>query len=174
MDLLDPNNAARGSEFEQNIDLLRQISFFSAFPLDAIKVVAYLCTRERYRPEEYLFQPNEDDGQAFYVLAGTLALTCPEAPDAGQVRRFGPGTFIGGMALLGRLQRLFALQAVADTTCLVLTRTKFTSAMAQFPDLMPRIAGWLVEAVANWERRLITEQRDHGDLFRQLVGVTLI
>ena len=70
MSLLEKNNTTPSSEFQENLELLRQIYFFSGLPLETLKVFAYLCTREKFKPDEYIFNQDEDDGQAFYIIKG--------------------------------------------------------------------------------------------------------
>ncbi|UCG08371.1 MAG: hypothetical protein JSV83_06915, partial [Desulfobacterales bacterium] len=63
MSLSGRNDSNPASELEQNLEFLRQTYFFSGIPLEALKVFAYLCTREKFKKDEYLFQQGEDDAQ---------------------------------------------------------------------------------------------------------------
>ena len=74
MSLLEKNNSAPASEFQENLEILRQTYFFSGLPLETLKIFAYLCTREKFRPGEHIFRQNEDDGQAFYIIDGQARL----------------------------------------------------------------------------------------------------
>ena len=38
------NESGTSSEYQENLDILRQIDFFSGLPLEATKVFAYLCS----------------------------------------------------------------------------------------------------------------------------------
>ena len=84
-------------EFQENLSILREIDFFSELPLEILKVLAYLCTREKYKEGDFLIQKGEDDGQAFYILSGRLGLLYDDRDkDARVVRVYGPEKFIGG------------------------------------------------------------------------------
>ena len=75
MDSSTEKNSAGGTcEFQQNLEILRQIEFFAGLPMETLKVFAYLCTRESFSAEEYLYTKDDDDGQAFYILSGRLVL----------------------------------------------------------------------------------------------------
>jgi CRP/FNR family transcriptional regulator, cyclic AMP receptor protein len=41
-------------EFQENLATLREIDFFSELPLDLLKVIAYLCSREKYQEGDFL------------------------------------------------------------------------------------------------------------------------
>lgn len=170
----DEMESCASCEFQENLELLRQTYFFSALPLETLKVLAYLCTRESFKPEEYLFQQNEDDGQAFYFISGTARLIHTDEKGEMAIRDYGIGGFIGGMSLLGSLPRLFSMRAVEPVTCLILTREKFKRVLDQFPNLMPRIFKELVEAVRNWEERFLVDRGRECDACMKKIGVTLV
>ncbi len=174
MSLSEKNKTTPSSEFQENLEILRQTYFFSGLPLETLKIFAYLCTREKFREGEYIFRQDEDDGQAFYVINGKAGLERRDNGETTQVRNCETGEFIGGLTLLGETGRLFSLKAVADTTCLVLNREKFAKTMGQFPDLMIKICKAVAQSVDTWEKRFLTDQGDQcGGCMRRL-GVTLI
>ena len=90
----------RSSEFQENLGILRQIQFFSGLPLEALKVFAYLCTRETFRAGDYLFHQDDNDGKAFYILSGEAEL----------VRRDGGGELSA-----------FFIESLGITACSVLS-----------------------------------------------------
>ena len=174
MSLLEKNNTTPSSEFQENLELLRQIYFFSGLPLETLKVFAYLCTREKFKSDEYIFNQDEDDGQAFYIIKGQACLERRANGDANPVRDYNTGEFIGGLSLLGETKRLFSLKSVTETTCLVLSREKFSKTMGQFPDLLAKICNAVAKSIDIWEERFLSDRADQcGDCLNQL-GVTLI
>ena len=48
----EKNSEHPHSEFQDNLNLLRQTYFFSGLPLETLKVFAYLCTRQKFDPGE--------------------------------------------------------------------------------------------------------------------------
>jgi CRP-like cAMP-binding protein len=174
MSLSDSNKSAPSSEFQENLEILRQTYFFSGLPLETLKVFAYLCTRENFNQGEHIFRQNEDDGQAFYIVEGKARLEREDNGETTKVRDCNTGEFLGGLTLLGETGRLFSLLSVADTTCLVLNREKFAKTMRQFPDLMMKICKAVAQSIDTWEKRFLTDQGDQcGDCISRL-GVTLI
>ena len=59
-------------------------------------------------------------------------------------------------------------------TCLVMSREKFTKAIEQFPDLMPRVLETMVDWIRSWEERLFIDQDGLCDTCKKKVGVSLI
>ena len=168
------NNSTPSSEFQENLELLRQIYFFSGLPLETLKVFAYLCTRENFKQDEYIFSQDEDDGQAFYIINGRAQLERQDNGETTAVREYKTGEFIGGLTLLGETKRLFSLKSTTDTTCLVLGREKFSKTMEQFPSLLAKICNAVAKSIDNWEERFLSDRVDQcGDCLNKL-GVTLI
>ncbi len=174
MSLLERNNSTPSSEFQENLEILRQIYFFSGLPLETLKVFAYLCTREKFRQDEYIFSQDEDDGQAFYIINGIARLERKDNAKTTAVREYKTGEFIGGLTLLGETRRLFSLKSVTETTCLVLGREKFSKTIEQFPNLLAKICNAVAKSIDSWEERFLADRFDQcGDCLSNL-GVTLL
>jgi len=154
--------------------MLREIPFFSGYPLEALKVFAYLCVCEDFQAGDCLVRREEDDGSAFYIMAGQVALVRGDGPDEEKLRTLGEGEFIGGLSLLGKMPRLFELRALTAVTCLVLTREKFSRTVAQFPDLIPVIFRAVTDGVRGWEERLLAERSRDCEACRNNIGVSLV
>jgi CRP-like cAMP-binding protein len=143
-------------------------------PLETLKIFAYLCTREKFKPGDHIFRQGEDDGQAFYIIDGKAGLERKDNGKTTKVRDCETGEFLGGLTLLGETGRFFSLKSVADTTCLVLNREKFAKTMEQFPDLMMKICRAVAQSIDNWEKRFLTDQGDQCGGCMERLGVTLI
>lgn len=144
-------------EFQQNMDILRQAPLFAGLPLEPLKVLAYLAVRESFATGETLFSQGESDGLAFSIIQGEVRLereidgaTCP-------MTAYGPGAFLGGLALLGDMRRLFSLRAQSPVTALVLSREKFAKVLEQFPAIQGKLMESVVDAVRDWEKQFILD-----------------
>lgn len=162
------------SEFKENLEILRQMDFFSGLSLEALKVFAYLFTREIFKPGDYLFYQDDNDGKAFYIISGEGELIREDERGASELRKYGEGEFLGGLALVGDMRRLFSMKVLTETTCLVMTREKFTRAIEQFPELMPKVLEAMVDRIRSWEERLFFDRDGLCDACRKKVGVTLV
>jgi len=174
MNSLEADRPERTCELDQNLDLLRQTYLFSVIPLEALKVFAYLCQRETFKQGEYLFHQGEDDGQAIYIIKGRAVLERGENDRTREIRRFQEGDFLGGLSLMGPMQRLFSLKAESEVNSLILSREKFTRTLSQFQDLLPNFLKALVGVVDNWEKGFLSGRAEQcGDCLKQL-GVSLL
>ena len=156
------------------MDILRQIDFFSSLPLEAIKVFAYLCIREKFKPGDYLFEQDEEDDRAYYIIAGNTQLEHKSNTDEENVRSFKTGEFVGRLSLMVKMRRLFSLKAQTEVTCLVLSREKFTRALEQFPAIMPKIIKVIVDNIYSWEKRFLANRTDACNDCLQQIGVSLV
>jgi len=174
MSSLEKNNLKPSSEFQENLEILRQIYFFSSLPLETLKIFAYLCTREKFKQGEHIFRQEEDDGQAFYIIEGRARLERTDNGTTTEIRDLKTGEFLGGLTLLGETRRLFSLKSVTDTTCLVLNRGKFLKTMEQFPNLLVRICNALAQSIDTWEDRFLADRGAQCGECMSRLGVTLI
>ena len=154
----DPSSQV--SEFQENLNLLRQIYFFSELPLEFLKVLAYLCTRENFKQGEKIFSQGEDDGRAYYILSGKAKLDRMVKSEEFSIRECEDGDFFGALALAGKIDRLFSLTAIVDTKCLIINREKFTKTIEQFPDVMLKTLQTLADSIVLWERHFLSENNE--------------
>jgi len=168
------SSAGQGCEFQENLDMLRQVSFFETLPLEALKVLAYLCRRQRYAGGDYLARSGEDDGQAYYVIAGQIDLTLEQGQGETVLRSFAQGEVIGLLSLWGRMPQVFSLKADRELTCLVMTSDRFLKAMEQYPALVPKIVKEMVKRINAWERKFVAEQEHRTDGFGPRAGVSML
>jgi CRP/FNR family transcriptional regulator, cyclic AMP receptor protein len=174
MNSLETDKTSTASELDQNLEMLRETYLFSVVPLEALKVFAYLCSREKFKQGEYLIRQSEDDGQAFYIIEGHAELEREAGDDTQTVRQFGEGEFIGGLSLMGPMQRLYSLKAASEMTCLILKREKFARTLSQFQDLMPSFFKALVGRIDGWEKSFLSGRADQCGECLQHLGVSLL
>jgi CRP/FNR family cyclic AMP-dependent transcriptional regulator len=167
----DPKSAT--SEFRANLELLMQIPLFTRIPLEALKLLAYLCQRENFKPGEMLFRQHEVDGHAFFILDGKAALVLEEGTEL-VLGQFTEGQLIGGQSLFADTKRLFSLRAVSRVTCLILAREKFQRVLEQFPEIAPKMFEAIVVAIHQWESRFLAQHAIACSGCLQNLGVTLV
>ena len=164
----------RVSEFQANLEILRQLQFFSGLSLEALKLVAYLSARQDFRPGDLLFRQDDRDGTAFYIVSGQAGIT-REGEHGGRVlKTYGTGEFLGGLALVCDMRRLFTLRALTGMTCVTLTRDRFTKVLEQFPEVTAKVLQTIAETIVVWEQRLITEGGDLCEVCGRMAGMSLL
>ena len=170
----EKNENHQTSEFQDNLELLRNIYFFAGLPLESLKVLAYICSRETFKVGEYLFEQDDDDGQAFYILSGKTGLEHRDENGDHMIREYEAEDFLGGLVLLSNMRRRFSLKAVTDVTCLILTRDKFLITMEQFPELFPKIIKSVVENLSSIEGRFLASSAEGCENCGQMAGFSLL
>ena len=174
MNSSEKNRSGPSSELEENLEILRETYFFSGLPLETLRIFAYPCTRVKFKQGEYIFRQNEDDGRAFYIISGKAILERADNSTTKEIRDCSTGEFLGGLTLLGEVRRLFSLKAAQDTVCLILNRDKFSKAIEQFPDIMPRIFRAVAKNIDAWEERFLADRADLCGECMTNLGVSLI
>jgi CRP-like cAMP-binding protein len=167
------NESCDTCEFTENLNLLRQVDFFSALPTEALKLATYLSAREHFQAGEVLFREGDDDGRAMYVVSGLLQAY--REVDGKETALFSlePGDLLGRLSLLGGIQRLFTLYVETDAVCLILSREKFARVLTLHPEAYPKLVRVIVENVTAWEKRLIKNTSGVTEC-RHNLGVSLI
>jgi CRP/FNR family transcriptional regulator, cyclic AMP receptor protein len=161
------------SEFRANLELLMQIPLFADIPIEPLKLLAYLCQRETFKPGELLFRQHEVDSHVFYLLEGKAALVMDNDGET-VLGEFSEGQLIGGQSLFANTKRLFSLRAVTKVGCLILTRDKFQKVLEQFPDIAPKMFEAIVMNIHGWESRFIAQHAVACAGCMQNLGVTLV
>ncbi len=170
----DPDKSTTLCEFQDNLSILRQVAFFSGLPLEILKVFAYLCTREGFKPGQALFKQGDDDGCGYFILSGTAELIHEKNGAEHLIKTYQEGNFIGILALLGTMPRLFSLRASEQTTCLVISRHKFSKAMERFPEIMPKLIQTIINRISLWEKQAIHACSDQLSSRDNLLGISIL
>lgn len=142
---------------QQNLDLLNELPFFSSFPAKAMKLLAFLAGRSRFSQNDILFEEGDDNGQAYLILSGQLALIKKIGGEEIVIQQYLTGDFLGSFSLLGPMPSLFILQATVETTLLTLNRKQFSKILEQFPETVNIALRSLLKELHQWERKNIAE-----------------
>ncbi|MHC1727210.1 MAG: Crp/Fnr family transcriptional regulator [Syntrophobacteraceae bacterium] len=162
------------SEYRNDIDLLRQVPILSVMPLEAIKVLACLCTREKFLAGDIVFSQDEVDEHAYHLLEGEAELLLQTEGGEERIRIYRQSDFIGGFSLIAPDKRLFSLRAKTDLCCLMLSHHMFQKTLKQFPDTAWDILKELTRAINQWEYRLLHGKTKLCEKCKSGVGVTLL
>jgi CRP-like cAMP-binding protein len=174
MSSLDESSPTPSCEYQENLDILRQTYFFSGLPLESLKIFAYLCTREKFRQGDFLFQQGEEDGEALCIISGEVLLERTMGGASLPIRTLGAGEFVNGLTLIGPTRRLYSLRALQETICLVLGRDKFAKTLDQFPEQRHRIFRAVVVAINDWEERFLEGMTEACGGCTSKLGVSLL
>lgn len=160
------------SEYQEHLELIREIEYFSGISLEAQKVLAYLCVREFFNKGDIVFTKDEIDLSAYYLINGKLEIFNEESESP--IGSFNSGDFIGALSLIGESKRLFTVKASEETDCFRLTKDKFTKIREQFPSITDKFMLVAVESIYSWEKRFIKNISPSCSGCLSTLGLTLI
>lgn len=154
--LTDQNNSGCDAcEFDENLSLLRGMEAFAALPLEAQRAYAYMCERVRYQTGDDVFTQDATDDKAYLVISGSLQILRDTGEGESGCGLYKAGDFIGGMALLADIRRLFTLRALEPSVCLIMPRKKMLTDHINNPETSMRFMRAIANRIVAWEERLL-------------------
>lgn len=117
------------------IELLGSVPLFSLTPKKQLRTIAQEFTSRKVREGEQLAEQGQY-GREFYVVVSGSA-RCEV--DGREIRKFGPGSFFGELALLAGGPRSATITAETPMELLVLDRRDFTVLVRTTPDVAVKI-----------------------------------
>jgi len=172
---MNKSDSEEKSEFVSNLNIFRQIDFFSGVSIEVIKLFALLCLRQTYKVGDFIFHQDDDDGCSYYILSGKAKLVFTKEEKKYFIREYEAESFFGVLSLMTPMVKQFSLIATQDATCMVMTRKAFSKVVDQFPDIPLKITRSIGERVLQAERKCILEfeSKERDDL-KNLLGISLI
>ena len=172
---MNKSDSAEKSEFVLNLNIFRQIEFFSGIPVDVIKLFALLCQRQSYKAGDFIFHQNDDDGCSYYILSGKAKLVLTKEKKEYFIREYESESYFGVLSLMTPIVKQFSLIATQDTTCKVMTRKAFSKVVDQFPHIPLKIIRAIGQRVFQAEKKCIHEfESQERDDLKNLLGISLI
>jgi CRP-like cAMP-binding protein len=116
---------------DDTITLLRGAPFIGLFEPEALRLLAFSAETRRLRAGEILFRRGERSDGGYVVTRGVIGMAVrAEEPEL----LVGPGSLIGQMALLVRLERPATATAREPAEILRISPTLIRRVLAEFPD----------------------------------------
>ena len=172
---MEKDSAKRaGSGFKEDLEYLHQSPLLATLDYECLKLLAMLGKRIDFIEGDQLMVQGEDDGCAYYLVSGTVEVLHQRDDITRRIDTFGPGAFIGGLALLGKSARLFTVQATEKTTALRLNREGFQKTIKQFPESLQKVSASLVTELLRWDRRILAEDQIELSEGVKIAGVSLL
>ncbi len=169
------NNSDGQSEFISNLNIIRQIDFFSGVSIEVMKLFAFLCQRQTYKAGDAIFRQDEDDQCCYYLLSGKAKLVLENSGKEYFIREYEAEHYLGVLSLIAPVVKQFSLISVQETICLVMRRNAFSKVIDQFPDVPLIITRYIGRRVQQAERKCILELEEKGmDDLKNLLGISLI
>ena len=164
--------SAETSEYQEHLEIIREVPYFSGLELEAQKLLAYLCVRETFAPGETIFTTGDVDQSAYFIIHGQMEAYLDGIVDP--IESFKESDFVGALTLIGESKRLFTLKATIESVCIRLTKDKFEKARDQYPEISNKFLKAAVDKISSREERFITQYDITCAGCKSTIGLTLI
>jgi CRP/FNR family cyclic AMP-dependent transcriptional regulator len=136
------------------VDVARIADYLTESPLfDCLSQSDRVAIAARMRPrhfarDEVIFHREDDAGQVFLIVAGTVKVSVPdESGHEVVIALERGGDVFGELALFDGARRSATVTAITDTSALALGRTEFMAVLEKNPDAMRRMLALLAKTV---------------------------
>ena len=119
-----------------NSEILSKIGLFSLMKKRDLRRISKLGKRHRYGKGDVIVREGARDGRLFVIISGEVAVVKDlEKPSQVFLRRMGPGTYFGEMALIDDYVRTASVVAQGDTELLSLDQWNFRDEIKKYPSV---------------------------------------
>ncbi len=136
----------RPTDVESRLRTLRGAEFFDALPAATLEQLAEVVAERTYEAGELIVRQGDTGTELFVVSCGEVAVLVEregEAPH--QLARLGPGRVFGEVAAMTGERRMATIEALRNTSLLVVGQGDFQSVTQDSPELAARISQVLTE-----------------------------
>ena len=144
-------------EYDRNLELLLKAEIFSKFPIERLRSYALLVKRMNYQAGEYVFQQGDTDNKAYLLIEGSLSITHTYSDKSSTHGTITQGRVFGTLALLTDTERLFSVEAVVPSTCIILPRPKGLSELDRDPESAKTFIKIITDRLSHWEKNCLVE-----------------
>lgn len=142
---------------EEDVRILSDVRLFDGFTQEQLRLLAFGGEAMRLPERRVLYREGDEADCAFVIVGGAVDLSQERDGRRTLVRRVGPGTILGELALIADSNRMTDATTAADTALIRLGRKQFRKILEEFPDLAillhSRIAEELQRMIAEIERQ---------------------
>lgn len=167
-------NTQKSSGFQEDLEYLRQAPLLRRLDYECLKLLAMVSRRINFTAGDQVAVQGEDDGHAYFIIAGLVQAYYVKDGNNHLIRTYEPGQFIGSLALLGKMPRIFTLQALDNAQALRLGRDEFQKALEQFPSSLSKIISCLTTELLAWDKILLEHEGFQATKDFHALGVSLL
>ena len=136
----------RSEEVEARLRTLRGADFFDVLPDSILEELAAVADERIYGAGELIIRQGDAGTELFVVCRGEVVVVVNRGGEAShQLARLGPGRVFGEIAAMTGERRTANIEALLDSTLLVIAQGDFSELMGRAPELAHRISQVLSE-----------------------------
>lgn len=131
------------------VEVLNSIPLFTGLDKSNLELIARIIVTRQFEKGATIVEQG-DNGIGFYIIeSGKVEVFKERAGEKVKLNDLGPGAFFGEMALFEETTRTASVVAAEPTTCYIITRWHFTSAIADNPSIAVQLLPIVVRRVSN-------------------------
>jgi serine/threonine-protein kinase len=97
--------------------------FFSDFTEDELQTIFKLSQKKKYIPGEYIIREGTIGTKMFVIISGTVSVQNDRNGQEIEIQRLGPGSCVGEMSLVDKMERSASVVAVEPTLAIAINET---------------------------------------------------
>jgi CRP/FNR family transcriptional regulator, cyclic AMP receptor protein len=140
-------------------ELIRRIDFFQPLDDRTVNQIARVCIVREYSPGDYIVRQGDAGLGLYFITRGHARVEMVRDGASTLIAELNPGEFVGELSIIDKKPRLANVICTTDTSCLLLTRDRFTKLLHKYPEIAMQMARalaarlrttdeWLLEGAA--------------------------
>ncbi len=113
----------------EKADWLAKVQLFRGVPRPALERIAERCTEVDFPAGHYIVQQGQIGNGLYLIVTGRAKVVRGDV----EIAEFGPGDFVGELAVLDQMPRAASVVAEDDVTCLALASWDLNALIEQEP-----------------------------------------
>jgi CRP/FNR family transcriptional regulator, cyclic AMP receptor protein len=121
-------------------ELIRRIDFFQPLDDRTVNQIARVCIVREYSPGDYIVRQGDAGLGLYFITRGRARVEMVREGVSTLIAELSPGEFVGELSIIDQKPRLANVICTADTSCLLLTRDRFTKLLHKYPEIAMQMA----------------------------------
>jgi len=121
-------------------ELIRRIDFFQPLDDRTVNQIARVCIVREYSPGDHIVRQGDSGLGLYFITRGHARVEMEREGVSTLIAELSPGEFVGELSIIDKKPRLANVICTRDTSCLLLTRDRFTRLLHKYPEIAMQMA----------------------------------
>ena len=130
---------------EDDIRVISGVPMFEDLSLEQLRLLAFGAERIKLAKDRELYHAGQNAECGYVVVTGKIALFRDTLKGREVIRRVGPGTLLGELALITEMQRMTGAAATEDAQVIRINRSLFRRMLEEYPETAAALHGRLTD-----------------------------
>lgn len=138
-------------------ELIRRIDFFQPLDDRTVNQIARVCIVREYSPGDHIVRQGDAGLGLYFITRGHARVEMEREGVHTLIAELNPGEFVGELSIIDKKPRLANVICTAETSCLLLTRDRFTKLLHKYPEIAMQMARALAARLRSTDEWLLHE-----------------